>query len=88
MRRLGRLCIFTETLHKFLGNLKRGHKELFDTIDQKITDKYLTDNAVGCFSRVKPSDSRKTLNEVSRDLFCFVQQFKGCDEVTAIHRCK
>jgi hypothetical protein len=88
MRRLGRLCIFTETIHKFLVNLKRGHKELFDTIDQKIADKYLTEKALGCFSRVKPSDSRKTLNEVSRDLFDLVQQFKGDDEVTAMHSYK
>jgi hypothetical protein len=88
MRRLGRLCIFTETIHKFLVNLKRGHKEIFDTIDQKITDKYLTEKALGCFSRVKPSDSRKSLNEVSRDLFDLVQQFKGDDKVTAMQSYK
>jgi hypothetical protein len=30
---------------------------------------------------VKPSDSRKTLDEVSKDLFDLVQQFKNCDEI-------
>jgi len=88
MRRLGRLCIFTETIHKFLVNLKRGHKGLFDTINQKITQKYLTEKALGCFSRVKPSDSRKSLNEVSKDLFDLVQQFKGDNKVTAMHSYK
>ena len=88
MRRLGRICIFTETLHKFLVNLKRGHKGLFDIIDQKITDKYLTETAIDCFSKVKPSDSRKTLIEVSRDFFEFVQRFKGKAEVTAMHSYK
>ena len=31
MRRLGRIGIFTSTIHKFLINLKRNHKVLFDT---------------------------------------------------------
>lgn len=88
MRRLGRIGIFTETIHTFLVNLKRGHKGLFDTIPQKITDRYLTEKALGCFSKVKPSDSQKTLNEVSRDLFELVQQFKGNFAVNAMHSYK
>ncbi|MBL0731976.1 MAG: transposase, partial [Desulfosarcina sp.] len=36
MRRLGRIGIFVSTIHKFLVNLKRNHKELFDTIDAGI----------------------------------------------------
>ncbi len=84
MRRLGRICIFTETIHKFLVNLKRGYHHLFDTIDEKITDKYLSEKAMECFSRIKPSQSRKTLSEVSEDLFDLVEQFKSCTEVTAM----
>jgi len=88
MRRLGRICIFSETIHTFLVNLKRSHKELFDTIDQKLVEKYLSEKALGCFSRVKPSNSTKTLKEVSRDLFDLVQQFKDCKEVSAMHSYK
>jgi len=84
MRRLGRVRIFTETIHKFLVNLKRGHHHLFDTIDEKITDKYLYEKAMECFSRIKPSQSRKTLSEVSKDLFDLVEQFKSCTEVAAM----
>lgn len=88
MRRLGRIGIFSQSIHKFLGNLKRSHQDRFDTIDDKITDKYLTQDSLGCFSRVKPSESRKTLTEVSKDLFDLVQHFKGCPEVTLMYSYK
>ena len=88
MRRLGRIGIFSESIHKFLVNLKRGHKNQFDTIDGKITDTYLSRDALGCFSRVKPSESKKTLTKVSRDLFDLVQQFKVCPEVTDMYSYK
>lgn len=59
MRRLGRIGIFSESIHKFLKNLKRTKKERFDTIDSKVVDRYLSKDALGCFSRVKPSESKK-----------------------------
>jgi hypothetical protein len=85
MRRLGRIGIFSESIHKFLKNLKRGQQEQFDAIDKKIVDRYLADDALGCFSRVKPSESKKTLYRVSRDLFNLVQQFKSCSEVASMY---
>jgi Transposase DDE domain/Transposase domain (DUF772) len=85
MRRLGRIGIFSESIRKFLANLKRGLKDQFDTIDVKITDKYLSKDALGCFSRVKPSESKKTLTGVSKDLFDLVQQFKGCPGVSRMY---
>jgi hypothetical protein len=45
MRRLGRIGIITSKIHKFLVNLKRGYKELFDTIDEAIIDRYILFNA-------------------------------------------
>ena len=88
MRRLGRVNIFSTTIHKFLVNLKRNHKELFGTIDKDLVDKYLAEKALGCFSRVKPSESSKTLSTVSNDLFDLVQQFKGFGEVAKMHSFK
>ena len=85
MKRLGRISIFSESIHKFLINLKRGQKEQFDTIDKEVADRYLTKDSLGCFSRVKPSESKKTLTEVSRDLFDLVQQFKICPDVTRMN---
>jgi hypothetical protein len=88
MRRLGRIVIFSESIHKFLVNLKRGHQSHFDTIDEKVADKYLSSGALGCFSKVKPSESKKTLTEVNKDLFDLVQQFKDCPEVAAMYSYK
>jgi len=84
MRRLGRIGIFSKSIHKFLVLLKRTHQDLFERIDQRIQDAYLSKKALGCFSRVKPSESHKTLSELSRDLCEVVQQFTGCPEVIAM----
>jgi len=88
MRRLGRICIFTESIHKFLVNLKRGHGAYFDTVAKPILDKYFAEKALGCFSMVKPSDAQKTLVDVSKDLFELVEQFKTHPEVTSMHSYK
>jgi hypothetical protein len=88
MRRLGRIGIFSQSIHKFLVNIKRSHPKQFDTIDKKVADKYLSKDALGCFSRVKPSESKKTLTEVSKDLFDLVEQFKHCREVAAMYSYK
>ncbi len=88
MRRLGRISIFSESIHKFLVNLKRGRRDHFDAIDEKVVDKYLSKSTLGCFSRVKPSESKKTLSDVSKDLFNLVRQFRACPEVTEMYSYK
>lgn len=88
MRRLGRICIFTESIHKFLVNLKRGHNAYFDTVDKRIVDTYFPEKALGCFSMVKPSDAQKTLSDVSKDLYELVEQFKAHPKVTSMHSYK
>jgi len=88
MRRLGRIGIFASSISKFLVNLKRGHKELFDTIDEGVIDKYLSEKSLQCFAMVKPSESAKTLKSVSADLFDLVEQFKDHPEVKAMHSYK
>ncbi len=85
MRRLGRIGIFSESIHKFLINLKRNHQDQFEAIDKSLIDRYLSKEALGCFARVKPSESRKTLCQVAKDLFELVQQFKGCGQVSAMY---
>jgi len=88
MRRLGRIGIFTSSINKFLVNLNRGHKELFDTVDKGIIEKYLSEKSLQCFSMVKPSESAKTLASVSADLFDLIEQFKDHPEVKAMHSYK
>ncbi len=88
MRRLGRIRIFAETVHKFLINLRRQHKDLYETINQELKDRYISKQALSCFSMVKPSESPKTLTEVSSDLFDLVQSFSKNPDVVAMHSYK
>lgn len=88
MRRLGRIGIFSESIHKFLVNLKRSLQDVFDSVEEEILDRYLSKGDLECFSRVKPSESRKSLAQVSKDLFELVQQFSGCPEVAAMYSYK
>jgi hypothetical protein len=74
MRRLGRIGIFSKSINKFLVNLKRGYN--------------FSEKALGCFSMVKPSESKKTLASVADDLYDLVEQFKDCEQVSAMHSYK
>ena len=85
MKRLGRLGIFSRSIHVFLVNLKRQQPEIFETIDKELVDRYLTQKALGCFSLVKPSESGKTLEMVARDLFSLVRRFRENRDVNSLH---
>ena len=85
MRRLGRIGIFSQSIHTFLINLKRRHSEIFETIEKELADRYLTEKAMSCFSLVKPSESGKTLEMVARDLFALVRRFREHEEVRSLH---
>ena len=84
MRRLGRICIFSRSIHHFLVNLKRQRRAIFETIEKELIERYLTEKALGCFSLVKPSESAKTLETVSRDLFSLVERFRENEEVKSL----
>jgi hypothetical protein len=88
MRRLGRIGIFSKSINKFLVNLKRGYQAQFETVAKAIIDKYFSKKALGCFSMVKPSESKKTLASVADDLYDLVEQFKDCKQVSAMHSYK
>ena len=85
MKRLGRIGIFSRSVHIFLVNLKRQRPDIFETIDNELVDRYLTEKALGCFSLVKPSESGKTLELVARDLFSLVRRFRKNREVNSLH---
>jgi len=88
MRRLGRIGIFSKSIHKFLLNLKRGNRSQFNTVAGKLVDKYFSKTALGCFAKVKPSESKKTLTDVSKDLFDLIQQFKDWPDVATMYSYK
>jgi hypothetical protein len=88
MRKLGRITIFAHTICKFLVNLKRHHRSLFDTIDRKVIDPYWGNKAMSVFSLVKPSQAAKTLQQVSEDLLSLIEQFKNHRSVGSMHSYK
>ena len=88
MRKLGRIGIFSRTIFKFLVNLKRHHRALFDAIDENLIGRYWGKKAQAAFAMVKPSQSEKTLQTVSADLFDLIEQFKDQPAVFAMHSYK
>lgn len=81
MKRLGRIGIFAQTIRKFLVNLKRQQRELFDGLPEGLAERYLTKQAQSIFSMVKPSESEKTLAELSRELYLLAERFGNHAEV-------
>ena len=88
MRKLGRIRIFTQTITKFLVNLKRHHRNPFDSLTATIIERYLSKKSQAAFSMVKPSESQKTLKIVSADLFNLIEQFKDQQAVCSMHSYK
>ena len=88
MRRLARISIFSTAIHKFLKNLKRHHNALFATVENGIIEQYLTEKALTCFALVKPSQSHKSLQQVSSDLYRLICRFKGHKDVACMHSFK
>lgn len=85
MRRLGRISIISSTIHKFLVNLKRQKQDAFDRVQNDLIERYFSKKAMTCFSMVKPSESEKTLQTVSQDLYQLAQQFKVDDEIVNMY---
>jgi hypothetical protein len=88
MRRLGRITIFSKAIHRFLKNLKRHHPSRFETVENALVDRYFSEKALACFAMVKPSQSQKTLETVSHDLYGLIKQFKDWDDVRTMHSFK
>ena len=75
MRHLGRIGLFVKTIKKFLVNLKRQHRDLFDKLDCGLTHRYLSKKEESIFAMVKPSGSAKTLDQLAEDVFTLTQRF-------------
>ena len=84
MRHLGRIGLFVKTIKKFLVNLKRNHKDLYEALDKALSDRYMTKQGEGVFSMVKPSESTKTLASLAEDVFTLVEHFRGNEPVVTM----
>jgi hypothetical protein len=85
MRHLGRLGLFVKTIKTFLVNLKRHHKDLYESLETAITDRYMTKQGDAVFSMVKPSESINTLATLANDVFSLVERFRGNEPVTTMN---
>jgi len=85
MRRLGRIGIFVTAIDKFLKNLQRHHKPLWESVDAELVTRYQGTKARQCFGLVKPSESAKTLSMVASDLYRLVVQFENHPQVADMY---
>lgn len=76
MRHLGRISLLSKTIKKFLVNLKRHHRVLFDKLDKSLKARYLDKKEEAVFALVKPSESGNTLNQIAKDIFTLIEEFK------------
>jgi hypothetical protein len=81
MRHLGRIGLFVKTIKKFLRNLKRHYRNLFDQLDSTLTFRYLSNKEEALFAMVKPSDSAHTLDQLAEDIFTLIQRFASVSRV-------
>ena len=84
MRHLGRIGLFVKTIKKFLVNLKRHHKDLYEALNKALCDRYMTKQGESVFSMVKPSESTKTLAALAEDVFTLVERFRGNEPVVTM----
>ena len=82
MRHLGRIGLFVKTIKKFLVNLKRQHRSLYDQLDNEMVRRYMSKKQASLFAMVKPSDSSRTLDQLANDVFALTQRFA---EISAVH---
>ena len=84
MRHLGRIGLFRHTIKKFLINVKRHYKDLFEALDKGLRDRYLSKQGEAVFSMVKPSESIGTLEALGADLFLLIERFKDHGQISAM----
>jgi hypothetical protein len=84
MRRLSRIGIFVRVITGFLTNLKRREPEMFVTLDPSFGERYLSPRGQAVFSMVRPSESDRTLSQVTEDLFVLFRRFEKEEAVASM----
>jgi hypothetical protein len=77
MKVLRRLELFVEVIRRFLRNLRRQEKALFEEeVEEEMGERYLREGKGGYFAQVKPSERKRMLGEVAADLLRLVERFR------------
>ncbi len=77
MARLGRLRLLARVCRKFLINLKRRDKDLYESVCSSIKSRYEKEQASSYFGNAKPSESQKRLIDIAQDMYELIGQFKA-----------
>ena len=88
MARLGRVGIFVKAIARFLLNLRRQYRPMWDKVDAELIERYCGKKSKECFAGIKPSQSKKVLADVASDLYRLVTQFEHCQRIADMNSYK
>jgi hypothetical protein len=88
MARLGRVRLLARVCSKFLINLKRQDKDLYEAVSSSIKSRYEKEQESGYFGNPKPSESEKRLIDIAQDMYELLQQFKGNANIHSLYSYK
>ena len=89
MAQLGRVRLLSRTITSFLRNLKRHHKELYNSVDlHELRSRYEKEKDDAYFGNVKPSGSKKRLEEIAWDLHYLIDYFSEHPAITMMNSYK
>jgi hypothetical protein len=77
MRELRRTELFAQVIEKFLRKLECESREHLEQVDPVLRKRYVKKGSGGCFSKVKPSEAKRTLQQMAEDVLWLVERFKG-----------
>lgn len=84
MKRLSRINVLARVIEIFLRNLKRQHQALYESLPEKIRERYCSQKAMQCFSMVKPNEAKKTLQQTAEDLYDLAEFFSETPDVISM----
>jgi len=86
---LGRVRLMTRTIAKFLKNLRRQYREVYEsTISDALSARYFKEQSSGYFGKVRPSETKRRLDEIARDLYGLIEVFSAHDNIRALYSFK
>ncbi len=88
MARLGRVRLLARVCTKFLINLKRHDKVLYEAVSSSIKSRYEKEGDLTYFGNPKPSESEKRLIDIAQDMYELIEQFKGTAHINSLYSYK
>jgi len=76
LARMSKLELFSTTIKKFLGELRRAHPIICGRLDQGLRDRYLPARENPWFASNKPSQYKEILLLAAKDVLGLIAQFK------------